>query len=55
MICSHNPIVDSYILIPDLQWFAANTVQNGKKAGLKGVLEHLVPFVRCSSDYSLLL
>ena len=29
------------LTIPDLEWLASNTVQNGKESGLVGVLEHV--------------
>jgi len=30
-----------YLLVPDLEWLAANAVQDGQEPGLKRVLEHL--------------
>lgn len=30
-----------YLLVPDLQWFAADAVEDGQETRLKCVLEHL--------------
>ena len=30
-----------HLLVPDLQWFAADAVEDGQETRLKGVLEHL--------------
>ena len=31
----------TYLLIPDLQWFTADTVEDGEKAALERILEHI--------------
>jgi len=39
------------LLVPDLQWLAANAVQDGQEARLEGVLEHAGCGCSCSTGW----